>query len=243
MGDALTGRTRSFYQEVAGSYAELLPDVRFESPIELALIRDFVDQAGGAAGSRAAGAAIDLLDAGCGTGRLISYLRGLSGRARVTGADLAPAMLEHARAAHPDVEFVEAALATLPFPDARFDGVLAWYSIIHTAPDDLRAVFAELRRVLRPGGAVLLGFQAGEGERTRAGAYGHDIELHAFLHTTSAVSAALQSVGLDIDTTIDRAPRPPSELRPQGFVLARRPVEADPATLESPRAPALGSRP
>jgi SAM-dependent methyltransferase len=222
LDETLQARTRSFYQEVAGSYAELLPDVRFESPVELALIRDFVEQAGG--GTAQSDDRVEVLDAGCGTGRLVAHLQGLSDRVRITGADLSPAMLEHARAAHPDVEFVEAALAALPFADARFDGVLAWYSVIHTAPGDLPAVFAELRRVLRPGGVLLLGFQAGEGERTRAGAYGHDVELHAFLHTTSAVGAALREVGLTVDTVVDREARAPFERQPQGFVLARRPA-------------------
>jgi len=131
-------------------------------------------------------------------------------------------MLAHARSANPGVSFVEADLAALPFPDHHFHGVLAWYSIIHTAPHALPDLFRELRRVLRPGGLLLLGYQAGVGERIRTGAYGHDIELHAYLHSTPYVEAALRSVDMLVDIKLDRAPRRQERL-PQGFVLARRP--------------------
>jgi hypothetical protein len=54
-------------------------------------------------------------------------------------------MLGQARPAHPDVEFVEAGLTDLPFEEGQFDGVFAWYSIIHTPSTELTEVFAEFR--------------------------------------------------------------------------------------------------
>lgn len=218
--DTITARTRALYEQVADTYAEWLPDTSFEAGVDLALIRDLVEQLA----ARSTDGRVEVLDAGCGTGRLIGYLRSLGDGVEPTGADLSPAMLAHARAAHPGVEFVEADLASLPFPDERFDGVVAWYSIIHTPPHALPRVFGELRRVLRPGGLLLLGYQAGVGERIRAGAYGHDVELLAFLHSTPYVSAALEAAGLGVELTLDRAPRDSraQERQPQGFVLASR---------------------
>ena len=213
MDDSLLTRTRSFYDTVAGSYAELLADTSFETSVELALVEDFVRRV------EQQGAAV--LDAGCGTGRMIGHVRSLSAAIVPTGVDLSPGMLEHARAAHPDVSFTQGTLASLPFRDGEFDGVLAWYSIIHSPPHGLPAIFAEFRRVLRPDGWVLLGFQSGVGERTAAGAYGHDVELHAFLHHTPYVADALAATGFRIDTRVDRGPRR-QEKRPQGFVLAQR---------------------
>lgn len=218
MDDGLLTRTRSFYDTVAGSYAELLADTSFESSVELALVEDFVrrleDQGD-----------IAVLDAGCGTGRMIGHLRSLSTTLGLTGLDLSPGMLDHARAAHPDVAFIQGTLTALPFADGEFDGVLAWYSIIHSPPHALPLIFGEFRRVLRPGGWLLLGYQSGVGERTAAGAYGRDIELHAFLHHTPYVADALAAAGLVVDTRLDRGPRR-QEKRPQGFVLAR--AQADP---------------
>lgn len=214
MDPAITSRTRSLYETVADSYASLVADVGFEPSIDHALLLDFAEQL------TEQDRAPRVLDAGCGTGRLIGHLRSLNERVVATGVDLSPAMLAHAQRSHPDVMFVEADLMALPLPDESFHGVLAWYSIIHTPPAALPDLFHELRRVLRPGGLLLLGFQAGTGERVRAGAYGHDVELHAFLHTTTSVRTALRAAGLTTDTTLDRGPRRNERLR-QGFVLAR----------------------
>ncbi|GAA4680376.1 class I SAM-dependent methyltransferase [Frondihabitans cladoniiphilus] len=107
----------------------------------------------------------------------------------------------------------------LPYDDARFDGVLAWYSIIHTPPAELGPVLRELRRVTKPGGIALLGFQSGEGTRTMACAYGHDVEMIAHLHRVDDLAVALEAVGFEVKARLERAPRV-SERHPQGFVLA-----------------------
>ncbi|KRA25778.1 hypothetical protein ASD65_16115 [Microbacterium sp. Root61] len=144
MDDALTAQTRDAYDVVAAKYAQLLPDTRYEADLDLAMIGHFVQQLGGPAA---------VLDAGCGTGRMIGHLHSLGGDLTVTGVDLSPAMLDRARAAHPDTVLLEGELARLPVDDAQFDGVLAWYSIIHTPPHDLDAAFSEFFRVLRPVGS------------------------------------------------------------------------------------------
>ena len=60
-------------------------------------------------------------------------------------------------------------------------------------------IFDEAARVLRPGGYLLVGFQAGEGSRDVADAYrrfGHEIELERHLYTADQVAARLESAGL-----------------------------------------------
>jgi ubiquinone/menaquinone biosynthesis C-methylase UbiE len=203
---------RKAYDTVAEEYARLLPDTAYESELDLALVRLFVDLVG-ARGAR-------VLDAGCGTGRMTAHLRALDAGLDITGLDLSPEMLRQARLAVPGVEFVEGELASLPFADAAFDGVLVWYSIIHTPDEGLPAVIAELRRVVRPGGVVLLGFQAGTGERRIAHAYGHDLDLLAYLHDVHAVAAGLAEAGFTVHTRLERGPRLEFERSPQGFVLA-----------------------
>jgi len=203
--------TREAYDLAAANYAKEIPDTAFESELDLAMIRLFVELLGERA---------HVLDAGCGTGRMTTHLRALHPSLELTGVDLSPGMLAQARLAVPDVEFVVGDLGALPFEDASFDGVLAWYSIIHTPDGGLPSVFAELRRVLRPGGAVLLGFQAGSGERLIQRAYGHDLDLLAYRHDVDAVAAALTPAGFDVHTRLDRSPRGEFERSHQGFVLA-----------------------
>jgi arsenite methyltransferase len=75
----------------------------------------------------------------------------------VTGIDMTPEMLAKARAAAAamgaaNVEFVEADAERLPFPDASFDVVIS-NGVIDLIPDK-DAVFAELHRVLIPGGRL-----------------------------------------------------------------------------------------
>jgi ubiquinone/menaquinone biosynthesis C-methylase UbiE len=204
---------RNAYTAVAVSYAEILPDTRYEAPLDLAMLRQFLDLLGPDAN--------DVLDAGCGTGRMTAYLHSLAPGLTIDGVDLSPGMLEQARSTYPDGRFVEGDLAALPYGDGSFDGVLAWYSIIHTPAEDVGVILAEMRRVLRPGGVALIGFQAGVGERVIQHAYGHDVSMVAFLHTTAHIAESLLGIGMSIDAVLDRAPRGP-ERHGQGFVLATK---------------------
>jgi SAM-dependent methyltransferase len=98
----------------------------------------------------------DVLDLGCGTGNaaLIAAARG----ARVTGVDPAGRLLEIARrdaaAAGLDVTFATGDAASIPLPDDSVDAVVSVFAVIF-APDPVAAA-AEMVRVLRPGGRIVL---------------------------------------------------------------------------------------
>lgn len=203
--------TRTTYDVVAADYARLLPDASAEAPADLELIRDL---------ARATPVGARILDAGCGTGRMIGHLES-PGQRVVEGVDLSPGMIAVARTNRPTTRFTVADLAALPFPDGSFDAALAWYSIIHTAAEDLPGVIAEFHRVVSPGGRVLLGFHAGHGARTIQSAYGHDVELEAHLHDVEDIRRLLAGQGFQVRKARQR---PPSgrEQHPQGFVLAQR---------------------
>jgi SAM-dependent methyltransferase len=96
------------------------------------------------------------LGSGAGTDSLVAaQMVGPGGR--VTGIDMTPEMLQKARAATAElgvtnVEFVEGEAEQLPFPDASFDVVIS-NGVIDLIPDK-DAVFAEIHRVLAPGGRI-----------------------------------------------------------------------------------------
>jgi arsenite methyltransferase len=96
------------------------------------------------------------LGSGAGTDSLVAaQMVGKQGH--VTGIDMTPAMLAKARSAAAEmslsnVEFVEGEAERLPFPDDCFDVVIS-NGVIDLIPDK-DAVFAELFRVLRPGGRL-----------------------------------------------------------------------------------------
>jgi ubiquinone/menaquinone biosynthesis C-methylase UbiE len=110
---------------------------------------------------RLAGTVLDLC---CGTGLLAGQAmeRGLA----VTGVDLSPHMLAVARAKRPGAEYILADAAALPLPDNGFDGATISFALHEKPLDTARAILSEARRVVRPGGAVLVAdyLPSGEGQ-------------------------------------------------------------------------------
>jgi len=131
-------------------------------PEELARVPDFVAESfAGVAnpfslGRLEAGERVLDLGSGAGTDSLVAALQvGPSGS--VTGVDMTPEMVAKARAGAAElglanVAFVEAEAEQLPFADASFDVVVS-NGVIDLIPDK-DAVFAELHRVLVPGGRI-----------------------------------------------------------------------------------------
>jgi SAM-dependent methyltransferase len=212
----VTDSTRHLYDTVADTYARVLPDLGAEAASDLDLIAAF-------AGIVPEGRE-PVLDAGCGTGRLLPHLSHL-GLAPLAGVDLSPAMAAHARRVAPTAAIEVAALTALPFADGGVRGILCWYAIIHSDAVELAAIAKEAARVLVGGGPFLLGFQAGTGDRVVERAYGHDVLLRAVLHEPDEVADVLDHAGFDIVSAQRRGPRA-HEKHPQGFVLARRRREA-----------------
>jgi ubiquinone/menaquinone biosynthesis C-methylase UbiE len=102
----------------------------------------------------------DVLDVGCGTGTLaVAAARAAPGVA-VTGLDADASILARARkkaaGAGLEIEFDEGRSTALPYPDASFDLVLSTLFFHHLPDDAKRQTAAELVRVLRPGGRVVV---------------------------------------------------------------------------------------
>ncbi len=100
---------------------------------------------------RAAGAK-EALDVGCGEGRFCRMMaaQGIC----ATGLDPVPAMIDAAQTLDPKGSYVQGFAENLPFADGCFDLVVAYLSLIDI--DDPQAAIAEMARVLRPGGRILI---------------------------------------------------------------------------------------
>lgn len=97
-----------------------------------------------------------ILDAGCGTGGMMSWLTRYAGNGRVAGIDLSPAALGFCRlAGHETV--AQASVTSLPFPDSKFDLVTSFDVLVQLAgagSDEL--ALSEILRVLKPGGITFV---------------------------------------------------------------------------------------
>ena len=97
-----------------------------------------------------------VLDLGCGPGHWTSYLHSLG--ADVSGVEMVPEFVEHARASHPELVFRQGSMTELDIPDHSVAGILSWYSTIHLSPSELDRVLTEFRRLLAPSGVLVAGF-------------------------------------------------------------------------------------
>jgi len=92
-----------------------------------------------------------VLHAACGTGDL-AVADAEAGAREVVGVDFSPRMLERARRKSAQIEWVEADLLALPFPDGSFDAATVGFGVRNVP--ELERGLRELRRVLRPGGRL-----------------------------------------------------------------------------------------
>ncbi len=204
--------TRTAYDAVAESYAELLATELAAKPLDRAMLAAFADQVREAGGGPVA-------DLGCGPGRVTAHLTGLGLDA--FGVDLSPEMVRVARHRHPGLRFDEGSMASLDLPDHHLAGIVAWYSVIHTPPERLPQIVAEFARVLRGGGPLLLAFQVGDDRVHLEQAYGHAISLHAYRLVPDRIAELLSEAGLPVHARLTREPEQLEKVR-QAFLLARK---------------------
>jgi SAM-dependent methyltransferase len=193
--------TRTSYDTVADSYADQLREALAGEPYlraALALFADLVAAGGGGA----------VADVGCGPGHVTAHLRELGVDA--FGVDLSPAMVAAARRDHPGLRFEVGSMTDLGLVDASLAGLLAFWSLVHIPDDAIPGVLGQFRRVVRPGGQLLVGFHVGDRSRLKTQGYGgHPMKVYVHRRRPDKVSAWLDQAGftvegqlhLDLDTS------------------------------------------
>jgi len=134
---------------------------------------------------------LHILDAGCGSGGNLRFLRRYG---RVVGIDLAAEALALGRLDQQS-KLARASVLAIPFADASFDLVTSFDVLYHRAVPDEQAALSEARRVLRPGGRLLLRLPAYQFLLRR-----HDREVHTRRrYTAGHVSRLLRASGFAIE--------------------------------------------
>ncbi|WP_308250285.1 class I SAM-dependent methyltransferase [Sphaerisporangium fuscum] len=201
--------TAEAYDAMAVRYAEFVRNYLDGQPLDRATLAAFADFV------RTAGAG-PVLEVGCGPGHLTAHLQKLGLDA--SGVDLSPVMIDLAREAHPDLRFQVGSMDALDLADGQLGGILSWYSIIHTPPHELPPYFAEFRRLLAPGGYLLLGFFESEGEPVTA--FDHKVTPAYRWPIDDLAELARKEQFVEVGRTL-RAPQEGERFR-QGHLLMRR---------------------
>lgn len=186
--------TRESYDTVADSYADFVRDSLAEQPYlraALALFADLVHAAGSG----------PVADVGCGPGHVTAHLHKLGIDA--FGIDLSSAMIDLARRDHPNLRFDVGSMTDLDLSDASITGLLAFWSLIHIPDHAIPTVLGHFRRVLRPGGPLLVGFHVGEGSRlTTQGYGGHPMKVYVHRRQLDQMATWLRDAGFTVTAHI-----------------------------------------
>ncbi|MFI8454164.1 class I SAM-dependent methyltransferase [Kitasatospora sp. NPDC085464] len=203
-------RVRGSYDTVAEEYAGRIGGELAHKAVDRALLGVVLEEAAGGV----------VADLGCGPGHVAGWLAGHG--AEVVGVDISPRMVELARRAQPKATFRTGDLLALPAADGEFAAAVALYSVIHLEPDELAPAFAEVRRVLRPSGVLLVSFHLGTEVRRMAEWWGHRVDVDFHFLETGAVADHLARAGFGVEVRMEREGLPEEAPTRRGYLLARR---------------------
>ena len=207
---------RESYDRIAEEYARRLFHELERKPLDRELLLRFARATRGG----------PVWELGCGPGQVARYLQDAG--SQVSGLDLSPAMIAEARRLNPDVAFVEGDMMALPLEDGAAAGLVAFYSIVNIPEERLAAVFAEMARVLRPGGLLLLAFHTGGAVLPVREMFGRTVEMEFYFFPAEAIAEKLRAAGLTVEEVVERGPYAP-EVEHQShraYVFAQKPGEA-----------------
>lgn len=201
------------YDLVAGDYAASFHDEMDKKPFDRKML-DWLAEKVGADGL--------ICDLGCGPGQIARYL--FDHGARACGIDLSAQMVEQARGLHPDIPFYQGDMLALPaIADGSFGGIAAFYSIIHVPRTDLEQALREIKRVLRPGGSLLLTFHIGQEIKHLDEWWGRPVSLDFFFFETEEMKDYLKRAGFELEEVIERDPYPEIEYQSRrAYIFAKR---------------------
>jgi ubiquinone/menaquinone biosynthesis C-methylase UbiE len=166
-----------------------------QKPLDRSLLDRFAEQL------RMLGTVCDM---GCGPGHVARYLheRGID----VLGIDVSDRMVEQARRLNPALQFRQGTMRALEVPDETWGGIVAFYSLIHIPRHEVVAVLREFRRVLQPGGILLLAFHKGDEVQHLEEWWGKKVSLDFVFFQRTEMEDYVRQAGFTLDESIERPP-------------------------------------
>jgi SAM-dependent methyltransferase len=205
--------TQSSYDQVAQEYAEKFKDEMDDKPFD----RDCLDRL-----AREVGDLGPICDMGCGPGQIARYLH-RKGAATV-GVDLSPRMVEEAQRLNPEVHFHQGDMLALPDADNSWGGIAAFYCIIHIPREKIVDALREMKRVLKPGGILLITFHIGDEIKHLDEWWEKPVHLDFAFYYPEEMESWLREAGYELEETLVREPNPEVEVATRRtYLFARKP--------------------
>lgn len=210
--DNIILNTQTSYDQVAAEYADKFKDEMDDKPFD----RDCLDWL-----ARQVGGLGPICDFGCGPGQIARYLHRQG--VNTLGVDLSPRMVAEAQRLNPEIQFHQGNMLALPDADNSWGGIAAFYCIIHIPREKIADAFREMKRVLKPGGVLLVTFHVGTEIKHLDEWWEKPVNLDFAFFQPEEVEHWLVEAGLELEETRVREPNPEVEVATRrAYVFARK---------------------
>jgi SAM-dependent methyltransferase len=134
-------------------------------------------------------------------------------------------MVELARRLNPSIEFRQGNILSLDIEDGAWGGIVAFYSIIHVPRVEIAVALAEMKRVLRPGGLLLVAFHVGDETVHLDEWWGQHVSVDFLFFRPKEISDSVLAAGFEIEEIVEREPYPDVEHQSRrAYIFAKKPV-------------------
>lgn len=189
-------KTRQTYNLAAKTYFDLFKNEMEEKKYDRELLDKFAEKFNGNS---------LICDAGCGPsihiGKYI-FDKGI----KVIGIDISDKCVDLARKHNPDIEVLQGDIGDLHFTDNCLDGIISYYSIIDTPKKYINKIFGEFKRVLKPGGSLLVVVKAGNTEGYLKELLGIESEIYFTLFNEDEIKSYFSASGFVLEFLEKRNP-------------------------------------
>ena len=210
--DEIISNTQHSYDQVAAEYADKFKDEMDDKPFD----RGCLDRL-----AREVGELGPICDMGCGPGQIARYLHRQG--VLTLGVDLSPRMVAEARRLNPEIHFHQGDLLALPDADNSWAGIAAFYCIIHISRERIVDALRELKRVLKPGGILLVTFHIGAEIKHLDEWWEKSVNLDFAYYQPEEMENWLVEAGYELEDTLVRDPNPDVELATKrAYLFARK---------------------
>lgn len=166
----------------------------------------------------------EVLELACGPGNITRYLLDRRPDLRILGTDLAPRMLELARANNPAARFELLDCRNASQLQRRFDGVVCGFGLPYLSKTEALDFIADMAEVLQPGGWLYLSTMEDDYEKSdwKGPSSGGDRRLFQYFHEAGYLTDALRQNGFEIaDLRRKTYPAPDGSMTTDLLILAQ----------------------